>query len=93
MACKEAGAAVDWAALRGIEGHSCLLAALRALHGDFDSLANAGRLRCGNGREAFVLGLFARLATLRFVLQTFVVKEDLFASSPDKIISTINTLY
>jgi hypothetical protein len=93
VACEEAGAAVDRATLRWIEGHCCLLAALRALHGDFDSLANARCLRGGNRGETFVLGLLARFATLGLVLQTFVVKEDLFASSPDEIIPAVYTLY
>jgi hypothetical protein len=68
------------------------LAALRALHGDLNSLANAGGLRGGNRCEPFVLGLLARFASLGFVLQTFVVKEDLLASRPDEIISAVNTL-
>ena len=92
VACKETGAAVHWASLRWIEGHCRLLPALRALHGDFNPLPDTGCLRSGNGCEPFILGLLARFATLGFVLQTFVVKEDLLASRPDEIISTINTL-
>ncbi|HVS20458.1 MAG TPA: hypothetical protein VHD88_01355 [Pyrinomonadaceae bacterium] len=41
--------------------------------------------------EAIVLRLLARLAALWLVLQTFVVKEDLFASGPNEVLATINT--
>jgi hypothetical protein len=78
--------------LRGIERDCGLLPALRALDGDFDSLAHTRCLRGSNCCEPFILGLLARLATLGFILQTFVVKEDLLASRPDEIVSTINTL-
>jgi len=92
IACEETGAAVDGASLRWVEGHGCLLTALRALDGDFNSLANPGCLRGGNCCEPFILGLLARFAALGFILQTFVVKEDLLASRPDEIVPTINTL-
>jgi hypothetical protein len=91
MACEEAGAAIDRTALRWIKRHCSLLAALRALNGDLNPLANAGGLRGGNRSEPFILGLLARLASLGFILQTLVVKEDLLASSPDEIISAIYT--
>jgi hypothetical protein len=90
--CEEAGAAVNGAALRGIEGNRGLLPALSALNGDFDPLANAGCLSSGYSGEAFILGLLAWLASLGFVLQTFIVKEDLLASRPDEILSAVNTL-
>jgi hypothetical protein len=92
VACEETGAAVNRASLRWIEGHCRLLPALRALHGDFNSLPDAGCLRRGNGCEPFILGLLARFATLGLILQTFVVKEDLLASRPDEIVCTVNTL-
>jgi hypothetical protein len=90
---QETGAAIDGASLRRIERHSRLLSALSALHGDFYPLPDAGCLRGGNGCEAFILSRLAWFASLRLVLQTFVVEEDLFARRPDEIISTINTLY
>jgi hypothetical protein len=65
---------------------------LGALNRDLYSLANAGGLRCGNRGEAFVLSLLAGFATLGFVLQSFVMKEDLLASRPDEILSAVNTL-
>jgi hypothetical protein len=89
---EETGAAINRAALRRIEGHCRLLSALCALDRDFDSLANTGGLRGGDCGEAFILGLLARFATLGFVLQSFIVKEDLLASRPDKILCTVNTL-
>ena len=69
-----------------------MLRALRALHGDFNSLADTGGLRGGNGCEPFILGLLAWFAALGFVLQTFVVKENLLASRPGEILSAVNTL-
>ena len=92
VARQEAGAAVDGAALRRIEGHCGLLPALRALDRDLYALSHAGSLRGGDGREALVLGLLAWLAALGLILQTLVVKEDLLARRPDKIISTVDTL-
>ncbi|MDT4952110.1 MAG: hypothetical protein QOJ02_248 [Acidobacteriota bacterium] len=89
---EEAGAAVNWATLRGVEGNCGLLPALRALNRDLDSLANAGCLSGGYRGEALILGLLARLAPLGFVLQSFIVKEDLLASRPDEILSAVNTL-
>jgi hypothetical protein len=68
------------------------LTALRTLNRDLDSLANTGSLRGGYGGEAFILGLLAGFASLGFVLQSFIVKEDLLASRPDKILCTVNTL-
>jgi hypothetical protein len=89
---QETGSAIDWTSLRGIEGHSRLLSALGALHGDFYPLPDAGCLRGGDGCEPFILSRLAWFAALRLVLQTFVMKEDLFARRPDEIISTVNTL-
>jgi hypothetical protein len=67
-----------------------LLPALRALYGDFDSLADTRRLRGGNCCEPFILGLLAGLAALGLVLQTLVVKEDLLAGCPDEIITAVD---
>jgi hypothetical protein len=89
---QEARTAVDRPPLRGIEGHGCLLSALGTLHRDFDTLANSRRLCCRYRSQAFVLGLLARLATLGFILQSLVVKKDLLASSPDKVLATVDTL-
>jgi hypothetical protein len=60
------------------------------LNGDFDPLANAGGLRGSNCCEALILGLLAGFATLGFVLQSFVVKEDLLASRPDEVLPAVN---
>jgi hypothetical protein len=35
--------------------------------------------------------LLARLAAFGFILEAFVVKEDLLSGSPDKIFITVNT--
>jgi hypothetical protein len=66
------------------------LAALRAEDGDLDLLTDAGCLRGGDGGEALVLGLLARFTSLRLVLQSFIVKEDLLARRPDEIFSAVN---
>lgn len=89
---QEAGAAEDRAALRWIKGNGRLLAALRAENSDLDLLAHAGRLRGGDGGEALVLGLLARLTTLRLVLQSFIVKEDLLARRPDEILCAVHAV-
>jgi hypothetical protein len=65
---------------------------LRAIDRDLDALANPGSLRGGDGGETFVLGLLAGLAAFRLVLQAFIVKENLLASRPDEILSTVNTM-
>jgi hypothetical protein len=67
------------------------LSALRTLNRDLYALANAGGLGGGYCGEAFILGLLAGFAPLGFVLQSFIVKEDLLASRPDKILCTVNT--
>jgi hypothetical protein len=60
------------------------------LHGNLDALSHSRRLGRSNRSQAFVLSLLARLAPLRFVFQPFVVKEYLFAGSPDEILVAIN---
>jgi hypothetical protein len=62
------------------------------LDGDFNSLPDAGCLRCGDGCESFILGLLAGFATFGLVLQPFVMKEDLLARCPDEIVSAVNAL-
>lgn len=91
LSCKEAGATIDRTSLRWIKGDGSLLSALRALHRDFDSLPHSRRLCCRNCREPFVFSLLAGFATLGFVLQSLVVKENLLAGSPDKVLVTIDT--
>jgi hypothetical protein len=90
---EEACAAEDGAALRRVERDGRLLAALRALHGDFDALSHPCGLCGGDGSQPLVLGLLAGLATLRLVPQTLVVKEELFTSRPDEILTAINAEY
>ena len=46
-------------------------------------------MRSRDGRQPFVLCLLAGLAALRRVLQSFIVKEDLFACGPDKLLAAI----
>ena len=89
-AADEARAAVDGSSLRRVERDGRRLAALRALDGDLDALAHARRLRVGDGREALVLRLLARLAALRLVLQTLVVEEELLARRPDEFLAAVH---
>ena len=89
---EEAGAAVNRSALRRIERHCRLLTTLRALNGNLDALPDSRRLRRRNCCQALVLRLFAGLATLGLVLQTFIMKEDLLPCSPDKVVSAVQTL-
>jgi hypothetical protein len=49
-------------------------------------------LRGGDCRETFILGLLAGLASLGLVLQALVMKEDLFAASPDEVVAAIDAL-
>jgi hypothetical protein len=93
IACQETGTAVHRASLRWVERHRRLLATLRTLHGDFNSLPDSGSLRGRDGCEPFILGLLARFAALGLVLQPFIVKEDLFARCPDEIVSTVDAFY
>lgn len=65
------------------------MAALSANNRYFDSLSDAGVMRGRDGRQSFVLCLLAQLAALWWVLQSFVVKEDLFAGGPDKLFAAI----
>jgi len=69
------------------------LTTLSALNRNFDALAHSRRLRSRDGREAFVLGLLARFASFRFVLEALVVEEYLLSGSPDKVLVTIYASY
>jgi hypothetical protein len=53
-------------------------------------LPDAGRLGCGNRRQAFVLSLFAWLASFGFVPQPFVMEKNLFSCCPNKFFTAIN---
>jgi type IV secretory pathway TrbD component len=68
------------------------LTALRALNRNLYTLAHAGSLCCRNRCEALILGLLAWLAAFGFILQTLVVKKDLLAASPDKILPAVYAL-
>jgi hypothetical protein len=89
---KEAGTAVNGAPLGGIERNRSLLSALGALDRNFDALSYSRRLRGRDRSQSFVFRLLARLAALWFVFEPFVVKEDLLAGSPGKVLVTIHTM-
>jgi len=67
-----------------------LFSALRTGHRHFNPLLDSGNLGRGYRRQSIILSLFAGLATLRFVSQALIVKEDLFADSPNEWLGTID---
>ena len=89
---KEARAAKNRASLRWIEGNRRLLAALSALHRNFYALSHSRGLRSRNSSQAFILGLFARLASLWFVFEALVVEKYLLSRSPNKVLVTVYAL-
>src|SRR5437016_2547341 len=84
----EAFAAVDRASLRGLEGDGGLLAAVGAHRLGLYLLvavagADAERLRAFS---------FAGLAALRFILELFIVEEQLFSGRKNKIRTAVHAL-
>ena len=88
--CEEASSAIDRPPLRWVERNGRLIAALGAGHSHFNPLLDSGNLGRGNRCQSIVLGLLARLAALRFILQTLVVKENLLANSPNELLAAID---
>ena len=89
---QEACATENGPALRRIERYRCLLSALCALNRNLYALTNSRRLSRGNCGQPFVLCLLAAFTPLGLVLQSLVVKKDLFSSSPDEVFSAVNAL-
>src|SRR5580658_4780285 len=82
---RKAFAAENGAALRGPEGDSSLLAALRAGGASFHASVMVSVARGRRGAEdSHALGL-ADFATFGLVLELFVVEEQLFPGGKDKI--------
>jgi hypothetical protein len=72
------------------EGHSCVLAALRTGGSSFHlGWALSGRWRCSQYRNPFHL---AGLAAFGFVLELFIVKKQLLASSENEVCATVDAL-
>jgi hypothetical protein len=69
-----------------------LLTTLSTGNRHLNALLDTWKLRCGDRGEPIVLGLLTRLATLRLVFQTLVVKENLLANGPDELFTTIYAL-
>jgi len=87
---RETFAAEDRAALGGAKGDGSLLATLRAGGSSFNTgvmAPAADRLRRSKNSDAFG---FANLAALRFVLELFVVKKQLFPSGEDEVSTTVD---
>ena len=51
---------------------------------------DARRLGHGDRREALILGLFAFLTALGWVLKLLVAEKDLFADGPNEILATVD---
>ena len=87
---EKAGSAIDRATLRWKKWHGSLFPALSTGDGNFDPLFDSGNVGRGDRRQPIILGLFAWLATLRLVLETFVVKKDLLAGGPNEWLGAID---
>ena len=74
--------------LRRLKGDSGLLAAVGATRACFHFLVRVRRSRA-HGRRALCL---TRLAALGFVLELFVVEEELFASREEKFRAAVDAL-
>jgi len=81
---QKAGSAIDRATLRRKKRHGSLFTALGACDGNFDPLFDSRNVGRGDRRKSIILRLFAWLATLRFILETLVVKENLLAGGPNE---------
>ena len=87
---RETFAAEDRAALGGAKGDGSLLATLRAGGSSFDTgvmAPAADRLRRSQNGDTFG---FTNLTALRFVLELFVVKKQLFPGGEDKVSTTVD---
>ena len=85
----EAFTAEDRTPLRGLEGHRGFALAAGTHRPGLDPLVVAAVLRQSQGLSALGLAVFAALG---FVLELFVVEEELFTSGEDEVAATIDTL-
>lgn len=83
----------DRPALRRIEGDRGVFLAARTDHSDFN-LLSCSESRCKIGcRDSFVLSLFARTTSLRWILEAFVPEELLLSHGPNEILATVDALH
>ena len=88
----EALAAEDRASLRRAEGNRSLLPASRARGLSLNLGVTVSRsLRRNRAQHGYAL-TFAGLTSFRFVLELLIVKEKLFPSRENEVISTVDTL-
>jgi hypothetical protein len=88
----EAFAAEDGSALRRTEGNGGLLPASRARSLSLDLGVTVCRsLRRNRPENGYALA-FASLTSFRFVLELLIMKEKLFPSRENEVISTVDTL-
>ena len=81
--------AKHWTPLRGFERNGCFPLAPGANGLGFDPLIIAAILRQSQGLGPFAFAVFAAFG---FVLELFIVKEELFASGENKICAAIHAL-
>jgi len=86
---REAFAAQYGPALRGAKGDGGLLTALRAGGASFDATVMHGAWRWRSCENGHALGL-AHLTALGFVLEPFVVEEQLFPGGKDEIDTAVD---
>src|SRR5690349_21593028 len=84
----EALAAEYWATLRGFEGHSRFLAAMRTSRAGLDLLITI-YWSCAQCVRPFCLAGFA---PFRFILELLVVEEELFAGGEQKFRAAVDAL-
>jgi hypothetical protein len=78
----------NWPALCGLERDGGFLAAAGTVGPGFHSGTNHGVSRAGRGNPFGLAGL----ATFGFVLEVFIVEEQLFAGRKDEVSAAVNTL-
>ena len=92
MHSKETSSAIDGTVLRRIKRNCCVSVAFGAMNGDFDFLFDSCLRRGLRGGDAFVFGLLASATAFRWISQAFVAEKFLFADSPNKILTAVNTI-
>ena len=89
LALLETLPAIHGAALRRLERHSSLTLTAGANCLGFDPLVIASALRQTKRLRALALAAFT---AFRFVLELFIVEEELFPSGEDEVGATVYTL-
>jgi len=87
---QETISAIHWSPLRRSKWNSRLNPAECALNGHLNAFARKGVPKSLHvGCDSFILPQFARFASLRLILQSFVCKEQLLPGSKDELLIAI----